>query len=1033
MKNFKKLVSLILSVILMLSVLPINVFAMEENSIVSISISDTYVCDGTQDMNGKFVQFSFMLTQNYDGGAVGSSMTVDRNSAINGIDTEFGTLYLSDNQDDEPWEVGNTYQVAATVGNLSTTFNVTVLEIESIEVEDVELVENNNGYMEGYWDIDNNYSEWFRYYVEPDNITVNFTNGMSVSGYTSEIQNFIGVYPQCYSDQSFENQWGIGEHSATLKLAGFEVEYTVIIKESPVRSIDIKDVTVYENIGGYKTENGYYYYINPFFDVTFADGSKLEGCQHNVYYDGKLFWFDVETNQYNEPWSVGNTYTATAVFAGKSYNFNVTVAENPIERIDIKDITLYDGIHNSYGEYNLDPNFDVVLKDGTVYKDDKQGIDINGTFVSLECTYDQENWKVGNTYSISGELAGVTDTFNVTIKENPIESIEFTKLPKTEYITGEFFNMRHAELRINYKDGEYEDIIIDECMYDFDYIYITSKYLKMSDYLTWYEFSHEIGKQTVTLNCFGTELEIDVNVSKNLAESAELKVDNDDLVITVKNSDGSSYDLKIVQSDIRFGGDNVIGGWFFAENMIFEAAVYCVYDEDSKTYTDVSFELMNFADEALKTNKVETSEWLKMYDKANNIYWGIYWGRYFGANNELIYYTGEVTKENINVIMSTAAYLEYGYYMADIELEDGNYYGEFTADEIRIAVYKHYDIDYIDLALSDKYDSEKDIVYVSSLDADGSLRRTLNKHANNWYMEFFSYDNPKYYVLCGEDGRIKAFDTKPLIDPKYGYITDSGEYENIYWQYFEETETLKISGKGEIPSFTSSYLAQPWYLYKNKIKKLVINGDFTAVGENAFSKLTALSNVEMPDSVQFIKSGAFADCVALSEIVLPKNIKEIYDNSFDGCKKLSLVKGLENVLSIGENAFKGCALSGTICLNKALYVESNAFSGCDNIEAVKYGFNTYTDISSDNLGDHSSLVYITYGSPVFYNTVFDNITYFLIGDLSGDGDLSADDIVGIRKNILGISVANENIADLNLDGKSNVKDLVKLKKIISGI
>lgn len=1028
MKRFKKVISLILSVVLLLSVLPLNVFATDNNPVVSISISDTYVCDGTQDAEGKFVQFSFMLTQNYDGGGVGSSMTVDRDSAINGVDTDFGTLYLSDNQDDELWEVGNTYQVTGTIGDLSTTFNVTVLEIESIEIEDVECVEKNNGYMEGYWDIDNNYLEWFRYYIEPNNITVNFTNGISVSGYTSEIQNFIGVYPYCNSDQSFENQWGIGEHTATLYLAGFEVEYTVIIKESPVRSIDIKDVTVYENIGGYETENGYYYNIDPFFDVTFFDGSKLEGCQHNVYYDGKLFWFDVETNQYNEPWSVGNTYIATAVFAGKSYNFNVTVAENPIERINIKDIILYDGIHGSYGEYYFNPVFDVVLKDGTVYKDEEYSIDINGSYVSLEYTCDQENWKPGNTYNVSGELAGITDTFNVTIEENPVESIEFTKLPKTEYITGEYFDMRGAELRVNYKDGKFEDIVIDDCIYYIDFYLIKCEYFDMSFECYPHQYFSEVGKQTVSFDLLGKELKIDVNVSKNLAESAELKVENDDLVLTVKNSDGSSYDLKIVGNDIRGGDTGVIAGWFYAENMIFEAAVYFDYDENSKTYTNVSFELVNFADEDLKTNEVETCEWLKMYDKAGNIYWGIN----FSRNYELISYLGKVTEDNIDVIMSTAAYLEYGHYMADTELEDGNYYGKFTADEIRTAVYKHFDIDYIDVTLSDKYDSEKDIVYVSNMDAGGPERITLNRLENNWYMEFVSYDLVKYYVLCGEDGRIKTFDTKPLIDSEYGYITDSGEYENIYWQYFEETKTLKITGKGEIPSFTSSYLAQPWYLYKNKIEKLVIDGNFTAVGDNAFSKLTAISSVEMPDSIQFIKNGAFADCVNLSNIILPENIKEICDNSFKGCKKLSAVKGLENVLSIGEKAFAGCSLSGTISLNNALYVESDAFSGCDAVKAVKYGLNTYTDLSSDNLGDHNSKIYITYGSPIYYNIVFDNLTYFLIGDLSGDGSLDSNDILGLRQSILTNYVLDEHILDVNLDGKVNIKDIVRIKKIIAG-
>lgn len=1022
MKSLKKIVSLILTIVLVLSVLPLNVFA-TDNNIVSISISDTYVCDGTQDADGKFHQFSTFITVNHEGGSVGQSIDVYRNQCV---ETNWGTLNISDNQDSEDWEVGNTYQVAFNIGDFSGTFNVTVLEIESIEVEDVVATEDNNGYMDGYWDADNNYIEWFRYNIEPNNITVNFTNGSYVSGRLYEIQQFISAYPNCYSDQSFENQWGVGEHSATLSLAGFQQEYNVIITASPISAIEVKDLTVYENISyGYETENGYYYHVYPVFNVILADGSRLEECKYGISYGSEYFSLNVSTDQAQDPWRAGNTYTATAKLGGKSCDFNVIVAENPIERIGIKDIILYDGIHNGCGEYYYTPVFDVYLKDGTVYKDNTYSVDFNGICVPLEYTDEQENWKVGNTYNITGTVAGVADTFNVTIKENPIESIEFIKMPKTEYITGEYFDMRSAELRINYTDGKFEDIAINDCIYDMDFFLIWSEYLDTSFECYATQYFSEVGKETVTFQLFGKEIEIDVNVSENLAESAQLKAENDDLVITVKNSDGSSYDLKIVQNDIRAGDVGVGAGWFFAENMIFEAAVYFVYDEDSKTYTDVSFELMNFADEALKTNEIENCEWLKMYDKARAIYWGIN----FSRKNKLVSYIGDVTKENIDVIMSTAAYLEYGHYMADIELEDGLYYGKFTADEIRTAVYKHFDIDYIDVSLSDKYDSEKDVVYVSNMDAGGPSRVTLNKFANNWYIKFISYDGTIHYVLCDEIGRITAFDTNELYLPDCGYITDKGEYGNIYWQYFEDTKTLKISGKGYIPDFSTSYLAQPWYRYKNEIKRLVIEGDLTAIGNNAFSKITSLSDVVMPDEIEFISSGAFADCVKLSKIVLPKSIKEICENSFKGCKNLSLVNGLENVLSIGESAFEGCALSGTICLNNALYVASDAFCGCTDIVAIKYGLKAYTDVSGDNILP----IYVTYGSPLYDNVVFDNKTCFLIGDLSGDGVLNASDIVELMQCILSGNVVDKHISDLNLDGKTDLIDLVRIKKMLANI
>lgn len=54
---------------------------------------------------------------------------------------------------------------------------------------------------------------------------------------------------------------------------------------------------------------------------------------------------------------------------------------------------------------------------------------------------------------------GVSTSVPVTIIEYPIESIELKKLPdRTEYSIGEVFSLKGAVIRINYKDGTYEDI-----------------------------------------------------------------------------------------------------------------------------------------------------------------------------------------------------------------------------------------------------------------------------------------------------------------------------------------------------------------------------------------------------------------------------------------------------------------------------------------------------------------------------------------------------------------------------------------------
>ena len=382
--------------------------------------------------------------------------------------------------------------------------------------------------------------------------------------------------------------------------------------ENQVESLKVYDITVYENIGGFEAEKGFIYNMSPRFDVTFTDGSRFENIQHGVDYKDEYIPLTVTTTQYEEPWVVGGTYTATASLGEKSCEFNVTVAENLIEKIEIKDITVYDKIDNSYdNKYYYSPEYDVIFKDGTIYKDNIYSFVYKDQFVSLKYEDNQENWEVGNTYTLTGSLAGVTDTFEVTVAEYPIKSIEYRKAPKTEYLTGECFDLRGAEIRINYKDGNSEDIIIDESVYDSQLVFFESEYLETTGELIYYNSFKEAGKQPATIEMFGTKLNIEVNVLENPAESAELKEVNDELIITIKNSNGSTYDLKMVDIDIGAGDIDRQAGWFFAENMILEATMYYVYNEDNKTYSNVRFEIKDFGSETLMTNEIENSEWMK--------------------------------------------------------------------------------------------------------------------------------------------------------------------------------------------------------------------------------------------------------------------------------------------------------------------------------------------------------------------------------------------------------------------------------------
>lgn len=535
-KQMKKLVALVLSVVLMISVLPLNAFAMDWDSIVSISFADTYVYDGMQEDGGKFEQFNVKIITTFEDG---STSEEDRIAYRNGgVEVNWGTLYLSDNQDTETWEVGNTYQVTGTVGSFtntfnvevrenpiqeisiddfciiksdeyfseengevyniynlmgyyrpyyvtykdgsstpvygpfstgeytsvdllttcvvpyedweggntyevtgtllgnSDTFNVTLLEIESIAVDDVECIQNFDGNRDGYWDENDNYVEntWFNYNIYPDNITVTFTNGSSISGDSSVIAEYTGFYPNCYSDQSYENQWGLGNHTATITICGHEQNYTVKVVETPVESIWVDDITYIEGTNGWvdhDTENpGWYCYdINPEeLTVILKNGDEVSGTLNEVC-EQLGCWQNCTSDQsYNNQWSIGE-HKATIDLLGVTAEYKIIITESPVQSLEISDISIRekstgweeDGV---FYYYNFYPDYTITMKDGSVVNNN--GIEIDGEWYSIsidESIQYNEPWTVGNTYEVTGSILGISDTFNVTITENPIESI----------------------------------------------------------------------------------------------------------------------------------------------------------------------------------------------------------------------------------------------------------------------------------------------------------------------------------------------------------------------------------------------------------------------------------------------------------------------------------------------------------------------------------------------------------------------------------------------------------------------------------
>lgn len=121
-------------------------------------------------------------------------------------------------------------------------------------------------------------------------------------------------------------------------------------------------------------------------------------------------------------------------------------------------------------------------------------------------------------------------------------------------------------------------------------------------------------------------------------------------------------------------------------------------------------------------------------------------------------------------------------------------------------------------------------------------------------------------------------ETQPAADPKAKSGTCG---DGLTWVL--EDRTLTISGSGEMDD------GAPWAAHKSKVKKLVLTGGVTRVGEEAFYEFDRLESIDFGDSLVEIGARAFYGCTDLIIIHLPKSFRTFGEECFRDCYSLKKV------------------------------------------------------------------------------------------------------------------------------------------------
>ncbi|MBQ6978403.1 MAG: leucine-rich repeat protein [Paludibacteraceae bacterium] len=262
-----------------------------------------------------------------------------------------------------------------------------------------------------------------------------------------------------------------------------------------------------------------------------------------------------------------------------------------------------------------------------------------------------------------------------------------------------------------------------------------------------------------------------------------------------------------------------------------------------------------------------------------------------------------------------------------------------------------------------------------------------------------------------------AFDgvmTKKLFVPAGVYASYNGKSP---WTQFniETTVDFPVTGTnpaweltwdgtltilGSVPNYTNES-DQPWFPYKNYIKKVVFGSNVTIVGNNALSYAneneSKITEVVVPASVTEIGENAFKNNDQIEE-VKAEGVQTIGNQAFENCSSLEKVKFGKDLSSIGNKAFNYCGLVDVMAVKAAVppTVTAQTFVGLGRVSnnapakaKAKYAARRATAAT----GQKAVSLDVPESSVVTYaNTLYWNL--FSMDYIGEHGSIEAGDVFG---------------------------------------
>ena len=112
----------------------------------------------------------------------------------------------------------------------------------------------------------------------------------------------------------------------------------------------------------------------------------------------------------------------------------------------------------------------------------------------------------------------------------------------------------------------------------------------------------------------------------------------------------------------------------------------------------------------------------------------------------------------------------------------------------------------------------------------------------------------------------------------------------------------------------------------------------TTIGESAFEGCPYLASVTIPEGVETLEDATFRDCKALSSINFPTSLLWLKNSVFENCVSLKDITLNENLQTLGWLCFAGCkGFRSVVIPNSVTRIFQDCFQECSFMETLTLG------------------------------------------------------------------------------------------------